>query len=171
MVMGRIYNNRVIECCIAEVKKMKLAEALSVRSDLQKRISQLSTRLEASAKVQEGDKPSEDPNVLIVELSNCFSELEKLVCRINYTNCITASDGRSLTDMIAKRDALSYKTTLLRSFLKAASEKVDRYSSKEIKIVSTVNVSNMHKVIDSSAKELRELDIKIQGINWTTELA
>ena len=38
---------------------MKLAEALSVRADLQKRISQLKNRLKDSSKVQEGDEPAE----------------------------------------------------------------------------------------------------------------
>ena len=39
---------------------MKLAEALSNRADLQRRISQLKGRLKDSHKVQEGDTPAED---------------------------------------------------------------------------------------------------------------
>ena len=38
---------------------MKLAEALILRSDLQKRIEQLRVRLNNNAKVQENDEPSE----------------------------------------------------------------------------------------------------------------
>ena len=37
---------------------MKLAEALSVRSDRQKRMLQLTERVKANALVQEGDSPS-----------------------------------------------------------------------------------------------------------------
>lgn len=40
---------------------MKLAEALNLRADVSKRLSQLSERLTANAKVQEGDSPAEDP--------------------------------------------------------------------------------------------------------------
>ena len=47
---------------------MKLAEALHLRADLQKRIAQLGERLQANAKVQEGDEPSEDPALLLSEL-------------------------------------------------------------------------------------------------------
>lgn len=47
---------------------MKLAEALNLRADLQKRIANLRERLIKNAKVQEGDTPSEDPNMLLLSL-------------------------------------------------------------------------------------------------------
>ena len=37
---------------------MKLAEALSIRKDLQKRIQQLGQRIQNNVKVQEGDEPA-----------------------------------------------------------------------------------------------------------------
>ena len=40
---------------------MKLAEALSLRKDLEKRISGLKDRLENVARIQEGEEPSENP--------------------------------------------------------------------------------------------------------------
>jgi hypothetical protein len=40
---------------------MKLAEALILRADCQKRIAQLKSRLLVNAKVQEGDAPAGDP--------------------------------------------------------------------------------------------------------------
>lgn len=43
---------------------MKLAEALSIRKDLQKRIQQLETRIKSNVKVQEDEEPLEDPNEL-----------------------------------------------------------------------------------------------------------
>ena len=45
-------------------KHMKLAEALSIRKDLQKRIQQLETRIRSNVKVQEDEEPLEDPNEL-----------------------------------------------------------------------------------------------------------
>ena len=43
-----------------KLKKMKLAEALCVRADLQKRIMQIEDRLKSVVKIQEGDEPDED---------------------------------------------------------------------------------------------------------------
>lgn len=47
---------------------MKLAEALIARADNQKRIAHLRDRLAASAKVQDGDDPPENPQALLEEL-------------------------------------------------------------------------------------------------------
>lgn len=44
---------------------MKLAEALMVRSDLQKKLYSLQSRLNKNVLVQEGDEPSEDPVLLL----------------------------------------------------------------------------------------------------------
>lgn len=42
---------------------MKLAEALSIRKDLQKRIKYLEERIKSNVKVQEDDEPLEEPGV------------------------------------------------------------------------------------------------------------
>lgn len=148
---------------------MKLAEALNLRADLQKRISLLKERLIKNAKVQEGDLPSEDPKVLLDELNRNISELENIIKVINRTNSSTYIDKESITDIIAKRDALGLKLSILRSFLAEASNKIERYSNKEIKILSTVNVAEKQKEIDKLSKEYRLIDTKLQGINWTTD--
>ncbi|MBR5980520.1 MAG: hypothetical protein IK035_00805, partial [Firmicutes bacterium] len=57
-----------------------------------------------------------------------------------------------------------------RTFLDNASSTVDRYSRSEIVIQSTVSVAKLQKQVDALSKELRELDEKIQELNWTTEL-
>jgi hypothetical protein len=44
---------------------MKLATALSERADLQRRLSELHTRLNNNAKVQEGESPAEAPKTLL----------------------------------------------------------------------------------------------------------
>jgi len=64
---------------------MKLAEALILRADCQKRIAQLKSRLLVNAKVQEGDKPAETPQELIAELGRVSTELLDLIKRINRT--------------------------------------------------------------------------------------
>ena len=149
---------------------MKLATALSERADLQSRIKELGGRLNNNAKVQDGEKPSENPNELLDELNKNFERLEELIARINNTNNETKSGDLTLTDLLAKRDCLKQKISIMRSFLNAASEKVSRYSKTEIRILSTVPVSELQKEVDRLSKELRETDEIIQGLNWTIEL-
>ncbi len=149
---------------------MKLAAALSERADLQRRLAELGTRLNHNAKVQEGEKPAEDPKALLKELDGVLTRLEELIAKINLTNSRTLSDGVTITELLAKRDVLSKRLAVMRSFLDEASSKVDRYSRAEIKIESTVSVTSLQKTADGLSKELRELDEHIQALNWTTEL-
>ncbi|MGL4452318.1 MAG: DIP1984 family protein [Sarcina sp.] len=149
---------------------MKLAEALNLRADLQKRIASLKDRLVKNAKIQEGDAPSEDPSLLLNELDLNINELESVIKAINKTNSSTYIDGESISDMIAKRDTLGLKLSVLRTFLSNASDKIDRYSNKEIRILSTVNVAEKQKQIDNLSKDYRLIDTKLQGLNWTTDI-
>ena len=149
---------------------MKLAEALNLRADLKIRIKQLKERLIANSKVQEGDVPSENPEELLKELKGNLEQLEDLIKKINMTNSSTVVDGETLTDLIAKRDVLTMEISIKREFLASASEKINRYSNNEIKILSTIDVGKKQKEIDKLSKKLRELDTKIQGLNWTIEL-
>ncbi|MBR3306178.1 MAG: DIP1984 family protein [Lachnospiraceae bacterium] len=149
---------------------MKLASALTERADLQKRISELSTRLNNNAKVQEGETPSEDPGELMDELDKDLKRLEELMARINRTNNATKAGEKTLTDLIAKRDCLKQRISILRDFLNRSSEKVSRYTKTEIRILSTVSVAELQKEVDRYSKELRETDETIQSLNWTTEL-
>lgn len=149
---------------------MKLAEALNLRADLQKRIAGLRERLIQNAKVQEGDIPSENPNELLKELYGNIQELENIIKSINQTNSATYVDDESISDMIATRDMLGLKLSVLRSFVSECANKIDRYSNTEIRILSTVNVAEKQKEIDALSKEYRLLDTKLQGLNWTTDL-
>ena len=72
--------------------------------------------------------------------------------------------------MIAAKDALSLKSSILRNFLSASSAKIDRYSNKEIRVVSTVNVRELQKSSDNISEEIRKLNVKIQELNWSTDL-
>ncbi|MBQ7433192.1 MAG: DIP1984 family protein [Lachnospiraceae bacterium] len=149
---------------------MKLATALTERADLQRRLSELETRLNNNAKIQEGEQPAEDPTSLLAELDGIVLRLEELIAAINLTNSTTMSDGRTLTELLAHRDCVKQRLQIMRSFLDNASRKIDRYSRTEIRIESTVSVSDLQKDVDRISKELREVDEKIQELNWTTEL-
>ena len=149
---------------------MKLATALSERASLQVRLNELQIRLNANAKVQEGDVPAENPVELIAEKDRILDELENLVTRINLTNSRTECDGVTITELISKRDRMKKDVNIMRSFLNNASSKIDRYSKTEIIIKSTVDISEYQKKLDVISKELRQIDEKIQELNWTTEL-
>ena len=149
---------------------MKLAEALILRADLQKRIDQLRVRLNNNAKVQENDEPSENPEELLNELDNNINQLKILIKQINKTNCVTVSNGQTLADLIAERDTLTLKSNILRGFLNIAGQKVNLYSTTEIKIMSTVDVPALQKELDLLSKKISETDTELQQANWLTEL-
>jgi len=70
----------------------------------------------------------------------------------------------------ARRDCLRLKVGVLRDFLDSASATVMRASHSEIKILPSVAVAPLQKQVDALSKELRELEGRIQELNWTTEL-
>ena len=151
---------------------MKLAEALSIRKDLQKRIQQLGQRIQNNVKVQEGDEPKEQPKELMTELDGCLTKLQDIVWHINATNMQTKnSEGRTLTELMAQKDVLTMRLSTLRSVFDTASSGQDRYSRSEIKMVTVIDVKALSKQIDEYSAQLRKLDIEIQSLNFQTELA
>ena len=150
---------------------MKLANALSQRSELQTRIRQLEVRLNNNAQVQDEEVPAEDPTQLLGELEADYARLEELISAINRTNNSTKlEDGSTLSDLLAKRDCLKGRLSVLRGFLDNASALVRRHSTSEIKVKSTINVRELQKQVDGLSRELRELEETIQEKNWTPEL-
>ena len=149
---------------------MKLAEALQERADLNRRIEQLRYRLNNNVLVQEGEKPLEDPAALLEELESSFTRLEWLIARINLTNCAIKVEGRSLTELIARRDVLSLRAEAYRRLVEEASQNTHRATRTEIKILSAVDVPALQRHADDASRELRLLDNTLQATNWTADL-
>lgn len=149
---------------------MKLATALNERANLKRHIEQLGERLKDNARVQEGDTPSEDPEELLAALDSDMAKLEDMIARINRTNTQTMHEGKSLSDLLARRDCLREYIAKLNSLIHTASSRVDRYSSKEIRVFSAVPVQALQKRVDTLSAELRCVDETIQELNWRTEL-
>lgn len=150
---------------------MKLAEALVLRADCQRKVAQLKQRLERVVKVQEGDKPAEQPDLLLEELNKTLDELVRWVKMINKTNSISPFDlNMSLSDALAERDKLMQQRNIHNELLEAAAIKQERFSRSEVKYQRTIDVNEMQKVVDDLSKKYRDLDFKIQEKNWTTEL-
>ena len=149
---------------------MKPAEALQERADLNRRIEQLRYRLSNNVLVQEGEKPLEDPAALLEELESSFTRLEWLIARINLTNCAVKVEGRSLTELIARRDVLSLRADAYRRLVEEASQNTHRATRTEIKILSAVDVPALQRQADDASRELRLLDNTLQATNWTADL-
>ena len=150
---------------------MKLAEALAERSDCQNRIEELRKRLVRSARVQEGEKPVEETTELLAEAERTFARQLELVSAINRTNSNTAFDNaRSISDAIAERDVVGKRRDFLAGIADAASTRQDRYSKSEVRFIATVSVTKLQEEVDQLAKRYRELDTRLQELNWKTEL-
>ncbi len=150
---------------------MKLAEALILRADLQTRLAQLKARLLQNARVQEGEKPAEDPQKLINEIERAAGELTTLIQRINRTNmAVRLEGGETLTEALAVRDVLRIRHAVLRDLGQAAAIRRDRLTRTEVKFQSTVDVAVILQQADDLAREHRELDAEIQAANWQHDL-
>jgi hypothetical protein len=136
---------------------MKLAEALLLRSDLQKKVASLRERIVANAVVQEGDQPHEAPEQLMKEAFGALAELEKLVSNVNATNLATKlPDGRTLTQAIARRDTLTQEHALLIAAIAGCRKEPARYGVREIKWVAVLEVAKLQKQADDLSKSIRD---------------
>jgi hypothetical protein len=150
---------------------VKLAEALAERSDCQNRLEELKKRMVRIARVQEGESPAENSDELLAEAQRLFARALVLISAINRTNAATAFDGKkTISDAIAHRDIVGKRRDFLSGIADAASTRQDRYSKSEVRFVSTFSIARLQKEVDQLSKEYRELDTRLQELNWQTEL-
>ena len=148
---------------------MKLAEALSLRKDLEKRISGLEDRLENVVRVQEDEDPAENPKELMTELNGCLAQLELLIFNINITNMkVVDEDGKSMTKMLAERDVLKKRIDILRDTFKHASYRDDHFT--RARMVTMIDVKSLRKQLDKYSQQYRKLDNTIQRLNFSYDL-
>lgn len=150
---------------------MKLAEALNLRGDLQKQVASLRERIVLSLIVQEGEQPPEDPIALLDKCVAVLNSLEKLSCDINRANSKHRTpQGQSLTELLARRDNLLLQHSLLNTTVEGTRRDPERYSLREIRWLSTVDIGALHERSDDLARQIRELNNTIQAVNWQVEL-
>ena len=150
---------------------MKLAEALVLRADTQKKLDSLRQRIAKNAIVQEGNQPHEDPSQLMREAFGVLSELRKLIQQINSANSThKLPDGRTLNEAIAQRDELTQQHSLIQHAIASSSREPDRYSMAEIKWVTCIDIKQLQRQLDDLSKSIRELNLMIQETNWNTNL-
>ncbi|MBJ8439330.1 DIP1984 family protein [Acinetobacter junii] len=150
---------------------MKLAEALLLRSDQQKKLASLKQRINANVLVQDGDEPSEDPNELIKQVFALTQESNQLICRIHLTNALARlEDGKILLSLLSSRDSYAEQHNILINAIANTHREPDRYSAREIKWQKVIPVSSLQKQANDISAKLRDINIKIQAVNWQIDL-
>ena len=150
---------------------MKLAEALLLRADLNKKLASLRERINRNAIVQEGETPKEKVEDLLAEATSVLEEQPKLVRTINAANESTRlADGRLLADVLALRDTLIARHSLLTATISATHKDVDRYSQREIKWITQIDVASLQKQADDLSRKIREVNVTVQAANWQIEI-
>jgi len=154
---------------------VKLAEALALRADATRRVEQLRTRIVANARFQEGEEPAEDAQSLLAEAGAVLDELEDLIRRINRTNAATriGPEG-TITDALARRDVLRARHSVVTAAADAAVGRTQagmgRQLRSELKMLAALPVAQLRAQADDLARQIRELDVRIQQSNWEFDL-
>jgi hypothetical protein len=154
---------------------MKLAEALAERADATRRVEQLRGRIVGSARYQEGEEPPEDASVLLTEAGQVFVQLEMLIRRINRTNAVAEIEpGVTVTDALARRDVLRLRHSMISAAADAAAGRdhggFARQLRSELKMLAALPVAELRAQADVLARDIRELDVRIQRSNWEVDL-
>lgn len=151
---------------------MLLAEALVERAAALQRLAELRRRIGQHARVQEGETPSEDAPALLDEAEALTDRLRELVVAINVTNAATVMpDGGTVTAALARRDQLGQRVRLLREAADRAAEPQFRMGRAELRTVATLDVAALRVRADEAGAAFRALDVRLQQVNWTTQLA
>ncbi len=122
------------------------------------------------AKVQEGDRPTEDPTALLQQLREALAAMEEMVTKINRTNIAARLGERTIMEAIARRDRLATEQQVLRRLAQLATPTRDRFARNEIRFVPTVDAAAVQRNVDEVTRILRDLDKEIQAANWAIEL-
>jgi hypothetical protein len=150
---------------------MKLAEALLLRRDLNNRLFQLRNEISSSVLVQEGDTLDRSITELFKEYDEINQQYSELVVAINRKN-VTASLADSallLMEALEQREQLRRKHALLTQALDET-KAAPRMGRNEIRLVRTIDTKTLTEQLNATAKQLRELDGKIQQTNWLVDL-
>lgn len=156
---------------------MKLAEALQLRKELKKAISQLESKISKSLILQQGTTPLYKVDEKYDELVAKNNELSKLIASINYTNNISKiEDGalgitkaETISEALIFRDCLQKRLELVKEIVNKGKD--DELESKDqVRFKSFVDVAFYDTKADELQTQLQELETKLQMINWQVDL-
>ena len=154
---------------------MNILEALNLKKDLQNRIESLRRRYVNSVTVKKGEKPIEDPQKLLVELEDGFSQLKDISSRISAANTATRnSKGQTIKQLMVELSIVEQrKECLNRAFdevLFGDAEVYSYYNRPQSEYDVTIDIEALKKEIDSQEVRFRQLTSEIQKLDLTTEI-
>ena len=151
---------------------MLLAEALLKKAVLKKELEALEQRMGDSARIPHDEEPVDDYLVLLGSYREKEGELLDMSLRILATNISTAfREGETISQAIIRRDSLKRVVSMYNKLLNAASGGERRlFSSRDIKYKRLVDMDKVRVNKDNVAMQYRDLDVKLQQLNWNTEL-
>jgi len=75
-----------------------------------------------------------------------------------------------MTKLLAERDILNKRISILRNTFNRAASYSDRYGRNEIRTVATIETKPLRQELDQLSKQYRQLDVEIQRLNFTFDL-
>lgn len=154
---------------------MNILEALNLKKDLQNRIESLRRRYVNSVTVKKGEKPIEDPQKLLVELEDCFTQLNDISYRISAANTATRNGkGQTIKQLMIEQSIVEQrKECLNRAFeevLFGDAEVYSYYNKPQSEYDVTIDIESLKKEIDNQEIRYRQLTSEIQKLELTTEI-
>jgi hypothetical protein len=166
---------------------MLLAEALAARKDATKEVEALSRRLAAAVvRYEDEPAPAQSPANVERDLTSALDRFESLTVRINEANNVTrlTFDGRhlSLMEAVALRERLVLEAKALHAAVEALEQVAGggtgkrawlttRRGKDDLREVANVDVVQQRSAADRASSAVRRLDLAMQQVNWTTEVA
>jgi len=151
---------------------MFLAEALLRKAVLKKELEALEQRMGESARVPHDEEPVDDYLVLLSSYREKEGELLDMSLRILATNSSTAfREGETISQAIIRRDSLKRVVNMHSKLLGAAiGGGRGLFTNRDIKYRRVVDMDKVRADMDNAAMQYRSLDVKLQQLNWNTEL-
>lgn len=146
---------------------MRLAEAMMQRADLDKKVSILGARLNDIALINKSYALEDEPKHLFEELNKSMKALSEVVYRIHVTNMETVDNGTTITAMLTKKEILKIRIQMLQRIKEEA--RIDSCFDRT-KYTILINKAELQKELDECKNQLEKLDMKLQQLNWQTEL-
>ena len=151
---------------------MLLAEALLRKAVLKKELEALEQRMSESARIPHDEEPVDDYLILLGIYNEKEYELREMSLKILSTNSKTVfTEGETISQAIIRRDSLKRVVSMYNKLLSAATGGGrGLFSSRDIKYKRIVNMDKVRSDMNIAAMQYRDLDVKLQQLNWNTEL-
>ncbi len=150
---------------------MKLAEALILRADMQRKLVNINSRIAENVKVQEGDEVSEMPLKLMKEAEELINNLYNLIAHIHHTNAtVNLANGKTLLMTMVERDKLKERYRMITYALNKAKTDPNIQYHYQVKWKKTVNVIALQRQAEDIAIKIRNLNMLIQATTWKVDL-